>query len=140
MIAAACLVAAGCSNTKFLAADQLLYTGSDAVYIIDSAKFNDSRVKQITASVTAFKPNNSIGGKRVLPPFGLWFYNHLKPKENKTPGLLYRAFAKEPVLVTTVNPEARCRKLESELFGSGYFHSKYGRVLTQVNRIRRKSG
>jgi len=123
LITAACVAAAGCSNTKFLAADQLLYTGSDAVFISDSAQFKDSRVKQITGSVTAFKPNNSIGGKRVLPPFGLWFYNHLKPKENKTPGLLYRTFAKEPVLVTTVNPEARCRKLESELFGSGYFHS-----------------
>ena len=123
LITTACLAAAGCSNTKFLAADQLLYTGSDAVFISDSAKFKDSRVKQITGSVTAFKPNNSIGGKRVLPPFGLWFYNYLKPKVNKTPGLLYRTFAKEPVLVSMVNPEARSRKLESELFGSGYFHS-----------------
>ena len=123
LIIAAYAILAGCSNTKFLAADQLLYTGRDAVFISDSANFKDPRVKQITGSVTAFKPNNSVGGKRILPPFGLWFYNYLKPEEKKTPGWLYRTFAKAPVLISTVNPEVRCRKLESELFGSGYFHS-----------------
>lgn len=123
LIIAAYAILAGCSNTKFLAEDQLLYTGRDAVFISDSSKFKDPRVKQITGSVTAFKPNNSVGGKRILPPLGLWFYNNMKPEEKKTPGWLYRTFAKPPVLISTVNPEVRCRKLESELFGSGYFQS-----------------
>jgi outer membrane protein assembly factor BamA len=123
LIIAAYAVLTGCSNTKFLAGDQLLYTGRNAVFVGDSSKFKDPRVKQITGSVTAFQPNNSVGGKRILPPFGLWFYNYLKPEEKKTPGLLYRTFAKAPVLISTVNPEVRSRKLESELFGSGYFHS-----------------
>ena len=135
-----CLAAVGCSNTKFLADDQLLYTGKDEVFISDTAKFKDLRVKQITGSVTAFKPNNSIGGKRVMPPFGLWFYNYRKPKERKSPGWLYRTFAKEPVLISTVNPEVRCRKLESELFGSGYFHSAVWSAIDTSKRNPRKAG
>ena len=135
-----CLAAVGCSNTKFLADDQLLYTGKDEVFISDTAKFKDLRVKQITGSVTAFKPNNSIGGKRVTPPFGLWFYNYLKPKERKSPGWLYRTFAKQPVLISTVNPEVRCRKLESELFGGGYFHSAVWSAIDTSKRNPRKAG
>ncbi|MDZ7635201.1 MAG: BamA/TamA family outer membrane protein [Bacteroidales bacterium] len=117
-----------------------MYTGSDAVYITDSAKFKDTRVKQITQSVTAFKPNNSLGGKRALPPVGLWVYNYLKPEERKRPGWLYRTFAKEPVLISTVNPEVRCRKLESELFGSGYFHSTVWSEIDPGKRNPQKAG
>ncbi len=135
-----CLAAVGCSNTKFLADDQLLYTGKDEVFISDTAKFKDLRVKQITGSVTAFKPNNSIGGKRVIPPFGLWFYNYRKPEPRKSPGWLYRTFAKEPVLISTVNPEVRCRKLKSELFGGGYFHSAVWSAIDTSKRNPRKAG
>jgi len=124
LIAVASLIAAGCSNTKFLTDDQLLYTGSKGVFISDSGKFKNRGVKQTTASVTIFKPNNSLGGKRILLPVGLWVYNYRKPDDSKkSPGWLYKTLAKEPVLISTVNPEVRCRKLESELFGSGYFRA-----------------
>ena len=140
LIIAAFVMLAGCSNTKFLAGDQLLYTGKDEVFISDSTKVKDIRVKQITGSVTAFKPNNSIGGKRVLLPFGLWFYNYRKPEARKSPGWLYRTFAKEPVLISAVNPEVRCRKLESELFGGGYFHSAVWSAIDTSKRNPRKAG
>ncbi len=124
MIIAGCFIAAGCSNTKFLTGDQLLYTGRKIVIIDDSIKTKDYNVSQVTKSVTSYKPNNSIGGKRVLPPVGLWVYNYSKPREEgKSPGWFYKTLAKEPVLVSVVNPEMRCRKLESELFGNGYFHA-----------------
>jgi outer membrane protein assembly factor BamA len=121
---AVAVVAAGCSNTRFLTDDQLLYTGKKEVYLGDSGTIKDLRVKRLTEPVTAYKPNNSVGGKRMLPPVGLWVYNYRKPDESKeSPGWLYRSLAKEPVLISTVNPDVRCRKLESELFGSGYFHA-----------------
>lgn len=129
-----------CSNTKFLSGDQLLYTGRNAVFITDSGKLKDNRVKPLVESATAFNPNNSIGGKRLLPPVGLWTYNYLKPRENKKPGIIYRSFAKEPVLVASVNPEARSQKLESELFGIGYFHSSVWSETKISNKNPRKAG
>ena len=81
IIAAFVLIAAGCSNTKFLTGDQLLYTGRKIVYVTDTTKTKDFHVRQVAKSVTSYKPNNSIGGKRILPPVGLWVYNYRKPKE-----------------------------------------------------------
>lgn len=134
------LVTGACSNTKFLKGDQLLYTGRKAVIIADSGKIKDNRIKPLVESATAFSPNNSIGGKRLLLPVGLWTYNYLKPKIDKKPGIIYRSFAKEPVLITSVNPEARSQKLESELFGIGYFHSSVRSEIKISKKNPRKAG
>ena len=134
------MITGACSNTRFLADDQLLYTGKNEVFVSDSGKVNDRMVRQITESATFYKPNNSIGGKRLLLPVGLWIYNYRKPAENKKPGWLYRTLAKDPVLVSTVNPEVRCRKLESELFGNGYFNASVWSVTDTNSRNQRKAG
>jgi outer membrane protein assembly factor BamA len=133
------LISSSCSNTKFLAYDQLLYTGKKTVIISDSGKFTDRNARQTIESVTGFQPNNALGGKRVLPPLGLWIYNYRKPKDEKKPRWLYRTFSKEPVLISTVEPETRCRKLESELFGNGYFHSSVSFVLDTARKNKHKS-
>jgi outer membrane protein insertion porin family len=134
------LITGACSNTRFLADDQLLYTGKKEVMIADSGQIKDTHVRQITESVTFYKPNNSIGGKRVLLPVGLWIYNYRKPEGNKKPGWFYRMLAKEPVLVSTVNPEVRCSKLESELFGKGYFYSRVWSRIDTSTRNKHKAG
>ncbi len=128
------MIMCSCSNTKFLAGDQLLYTGRKTIIISDSAKFSDINAKQTIESVTAYQPNNSLAGKRLLPPLGLWIYNYMKPKEGKKPGWLFRTFSKEPVLVSKVEPHLRSQKLKSELFGNGYFHS---RVWSEIDTSRR---
>ncbi len=134
------MITGACSNTRFLADDQLLYTGKNEVFVSDSGKINDRKIKLITESVTFYKPNNSIGGKRLLLPVGLWIYNYHKPSEDNKPGWFYRTLAKEPVLVSTVNPEVRCRKLESELFGNGYFNASVWSVTDTSFRNHRKAG
>ena len=128
-----------CSNTKFLTGDQLLYTGKKQV-IITSGKFREPKARQIIESVTAFKPNNALAGKRLLPPGGLWIYNYHKPaKVNKSPGWFYKTFAKEPVLVSKVNPEMRCQKLASELFSVGFFHATVRASIDTSSRNPRKA-
>ena len=113
-----------CSNTRFLADDELLYTGKDHVIVTDSLDYINRDTKHIVKSTTSYKPNNAIGGMRILPPIGLWIYNYRKPQESSKLGAwLYRRLASEPVLVSTVDPELRCRKIESELFNIGYFHA-----------------
>ena len=134
------MITGACSNTRFLADNQFLYTGKNEVFVSDSGKINDRKIMLITESVTFYKPNNSIGGKRLLLPVGLWIYNYHKPPENKKPGWFYRTLAKEPVLVSTVNPEVRCRKLESELFGNGYFNASVWSVTDTNSRNQRKAG
>lgn len=113
-----------CSNTKFMVGDQMLYTGRKVIFVGDSLNKKNYRVRQVCESVTSFKPNNSIGGKRVLLPVGLWVYNYWKKDENKKQGWLYRTLAKEPVLVSNAERDIRSAKLESDLFSVGFFHSK----------------
>ena len=117
------MINSSCSNTRFLADDQILYTGRAITVISDSGKFKDINARQKIEAVTAYQPNNAIGNKRLLPPLGLWIYNYRKPAEGKKPGWLYRTFSKEPVLLSNVEADQRCQKLKSELYGAGYFHS-----------------
>jgi outer membrane protein assembly factor BamA len=118
----------------------MLYTGRKIVIVSDTGKRNDFQIKQLTESVTAFKPNNSIAGKRVLPPTGLWVYNYWKKDPAKKKGWLYRTLSKEPVLISTVNPAARARKLESELFSIGYFQSSVTASIDTSGAKLRKAG
>lgn len=136
----AALVLGSCSNTRFLTGDQLLYTGKKEV-IISSGKFNNPKARQTIESVTSFKPNNALAGKRVLPPGGLWIYHYWKPDTSKKqPGWFFRTFSTEPVLVSAVNPAARCQKLESELFSTGFFHARVWASIDTNRRNPRKAG
>jgi hypothetical protein len=134
---------ASCSNTKFLSGDQLLYTGRNKLTVIGPEKYkNRNDAKQVIESVTSFKPNNSVAGKRMLPPGGLWIYNYMKPKEMEKKSIsrwFYRTFSKEPILVSQVNPEMRSKKLESELFNSGFFHSSVSSKIDTSARNPRKA-
>jgi len=127
LIAAAMLLLNACSNTRHLEEDQLLYTGRGQVSITNREKVSESKMaEKVADEVTFFKPNGALfGTRRVLPPLGLWTYNYMKPKdEGKKPGWFYRTFSSDPVLVSQVNPEQRCRKIESDLFNNGFFNSK----------------
>jgi outer membrane protein assembly factor BamA len=136
----AVLVLGSCSNTRFLTGDQLLYTGKKEV-IISSGKFNNPKARQTIESVTSFKPNNALAGKRVLPPGGLWIYHYWKPDTGrKQPGWFFRTFSTEPVLVSAVNPEARSQKLESELFSKGFFRARVWASIDTSRRNPRKAG
>ncbi len=142
LIALAVLLLDACSNTRFLTGDQMLYTGRNKVVVTDTEKGNETRAAIAVAKDLTFrKPNGALlGTVRVLPPLRLWTYNYLKPrKEGKKPGWLYRTFSSEPVLISVVNPEQRCRKIESELFGIGYFNSRATFILDTNEHNPRKA-
>ena len=81
-----CLIGmvSGCSNTRFLTEDQVLYTGRRKVEIKqeDTGK-NNPPVKNYVESITLHKVNNAVFNRRVLPPIGLWVHNHMKPEKDK---------------------------------------------------------
>jgi outer membrane protein assembly factor BamA len=119
------LLVAACSNTRFLADDQLLYTGRNKISVtVKEGDENPKAAMMLAKSITYVKPNNALSASgRAFLPLGLWTYNYRKPKAGKSPKWLYRNLAKPPVLITDVNPELRSRKLESDLFNIGYFNS-----------------
>jgi len=121
------LLFCSCSNTKFLKNDEVLYTGLQKVTITDKENIKKNKeAKVLIGDITAAKPNNALlGTRRTLPPFGLWAHNYFKPKkEGKKGSWIYRKLGKAPILIETVNPEMRIKKLETGLFSKGYFHAK----------------
>jgi outer membrane protein assembly factor BamA len=130
----------GCSNTRFLAKDQILYTGRQDVSIINSHNIpKTTPVKNYVKSVTDHKINNSLFGKRILPPVGLWVHNYMKPKEGKKFGRwFYKTFSSNPILVSDINPELRSAKIGNDLFDRGYFHTSAWAVIDTNKRNPKK--
>ncbi len=136
------LVGAGCSNTRFLTEDQVLYTGREKVDIIyDQHKSRSAEVKNYVQSVTFHKVNNGLFGHRMLPPVGLWVQNYWKVNEKKKFGSwVYKTLSSKPILVTDVNPDLRAKNIESKLFDQGYFHSRAWSVVDTSSRNPNKAG
>ena len=126
LIPIALLLFWSCSNTRFLAEDELLYTGREqAEIIVEPEGLKTKEVKASVNSLTDHKVNNGILGMRILPPVGLWVKNYWRsnrPEEKR--GWIYRTLSAEPVLVSDVNPDLRAQVIENELFDLGYFETR----------------
>lgn len=128
----------GCSNTRFLTGDQLLYTGRQKVEVLSEEDVDNNasskKLRSATAhakSVSSHKVNNAIFEHRVLPPVGLWVHNYWKVDEKKKlASWLHNSLAASPVLVSDVKPEQRAKKIQNDLFDQGYFEAK---VWSEVN-------
>ena len=101
-----------CSTTKLIPEGEVLYTGVKKITIV-----SDSAADKIPGDVeSAIKeplsvaPNNPLFSPYVRTPFpiGLWAYNTFKT--DKTKGFkhwMFAKFAKEPVLISKVQPDIR---------------------------------
>ena len=129
-------ILSGCSNTRFLSEDQILYTGRKKVEIIKSEdEIKALPVRNYVESITNHKVNNSLFGYRVLPPVGLWVHNYIKvDKGKKFKKWLYKTLSSDPVLMSDVNPELRSSKIENDLFDMGYFNSNAWSVVDTNRR------
>ena len=135
------LVLTACSNTRFLGDDELLYTGREKIEIIEQKQAEGTKtVKGSIKSLTDYKVNNGILGRRVLPPVGLWVHNYWKIKESSKIGnWLFKTLSSSPVLVSEVNPELRAQKIESELFDKGYFNTHAWSVIEKNSKNPKKA-
>jgi len=131
----------GCSNTRFLAEDQQLYTGRKKTEIINTHKVaKTSQVKNQVNSITTHKINNALFGKRVLPPIGLWVHNYWKKSEKSKLGKwLFKTLSAAPILVSDVNPDLRAKKIENDLFDLGYFNTNAWSVIDTSEKNPRKA-
>lgn len=120
------LAAWGCSTTKRLGDNDILYTG---VRKYDISAEDGSRVPSSVNSdvqdVLFVAPNNPLFSPFVRTgiPTGLWAYNYLYRKGREKQSWLYRRLAKNPVLIADVQPALRSKMAINVLENHGYFNS-----------------
>ncbi len=139
----ACLVLAGCSTTKRLGKDDILYTGLKGVKITtpDNMKFPREVESSLTEAVSV-KPNNSLLGSpsiRYPFPLGLWVYNNWPNPPKGIKHWIYEKLATAPVLVSDVRPEVRVHMLDQILDNNGYFSGTSSFELVQKKNKKKAS-
>ncbi|HLO57274.1 MAG TPA: BamA/TamA family outer membrane protein [Bacteroidales bacterium] len=139
--AAGAFLLAACSNTRFLADDQLLYTGRKKIEILShTTRKNEKEAKSEAKTITANKVNNAIAGIRMLPPVSLWIYNYAWPgKERGFGHWFHEYFSKPPILITDVNPELRAAKIQNDLVNRGFFHTTASASIDTASYNRKKA-
>lgn len=137
------MLVTGCSTTRRIPADELLYTGLKGVDITtpDGSKFPAGVADALTEAVSV-KPNNPLlGSASVRTPFpiGLWVWNNWSNPPSGLKHKLYEKLVSEPVLVSDVRPEVRVHMLDGILDDNGYFGAKASYELVQP-RNKKKAG
>lgn len=119
---------AGCSTTRRLGDNEVLYTGVKKIQInpTDNEKLPDALVSEVKEAVNV-KPNNPMPFMspyvRTPFPIGLWVYNNWNPDSKGLKGWLYRNLVSQPVLISNVRPQMRVDAIEKILDNNGYFGS-----------------
>lgn len=95
-------------------------------------------------AVLAYPPNNALFGSsyhRSPLQLGLWFYNGFADAKTAVGKWIFKCFAKQPVLVSTVSPEMRAKVAQNTLRNYGFFRSTVGYdVQTQKNPKKARIG
>lgn len=127
-----------CSTTKNIPEDDQLYTGLTKIKYNNyekNAHFSET-MAEIEAAL-ACAPNGSLFGSsyyRSPLQFRLWTWNAFVNSESKLSQWITKNFAKEPVLMSWVNPELRASVAQSVLKNNGYFHGQVSsKTITQKN-------
>ena len=122
------LIAGACSTTRRLTEGETLYTGVRKLEInpSDKEKLPSGMVDNLKQAINV-APNNPMPFLspyyRLPLPIGLWVYNNVSDSAKGFKGWIYRTFAKTPVLISDVRPEARTEMLKNILENNGYFGS-----------------
>jgi outer membrane protein insertion porin family len=115
------LLVISCNNTKYLPANESLYTGASIK--IDSKKLSKKKKKLLATELKTLirpKPNASILGLRPK----LWFWNiGGTPKHKISVKRLIKKLGEPPVLLSDVNVEKTSKVLQNNLENTGYFRS-----------------
>lgn len=124
----AVLLSVSCSTTRRLGADEVLYTGVRKFRIEpDSGVVLSPAAESAAKEPLSVRPNNPLFSPflRTPLPIGLWAYNYLyTPKEKGFKYWLYKRLAKEPVLISKVQPRLRTKVAAQILENYGYFGSQ----------------
>ena len=121
------MLLAACSTTRKLPEGEMLYVGVKKMEVVAPEKVKLSSAQNSAASSPlAVKPNNPLYSPYIRSPFafGLWAYNWNIKKEKGLKWWLYRKLAKEPVLVSSVQPELRLKMVENNMKDFGFYGTR----------------
>ena len=118
------LIAASCSTTKHIPANDYLYTGMNIKINKNNELkgLTDEALDEVTAALT-YPPNNAIfgsGSARWPIPFGLWMYNLTYGHDKGVGGFINRMTASTPVLLSDVNADIRTKTTTNLLHDYGF--------------------
>ncbi len=140
---AAAVLATGCSTTKRLGKDDILYTGLKWVDITTPGHEPfPAGVASTLEEAVSVKPNNALLGSakyRIPIPYGLWVYNNWPNPPKGFKHWIYEKLAEEPVLVSDVRPEVRVHMLDKLLDDNGYFSGTSSYELVQKKNKKKAS-
>ena len=129
---------ASCSMTKNIPDDDQLFTGLKKITYENYEK-NDNFIttQEEVEAALATAPNGSLFGSsyhRMPFSFGLSVWNAYAHKDTKFAKWMTKAFGKQPVLMSWVNPELRSSVAQSVLRNHGYFNGQVSyEVIQQKN-------
>lgn len=129
-----CILMLSCSNTRYLAEGEALFTGSK-IKIVDSITTkNEKKNLEIYLSESVRPiPNKSFLGLR----YKLFFYNIAGTPKREEGGLrnwIKNKLGEEPVLASKVNIDFNNKLLKNQLQNLGYFQADALGVLQQKNK------
>lgn len=134
-----------CSTTKLIPEGEMLYTGVKKIKIVPDSTTGKipGEVESSVKEPLSVAPNNSLLGSpsiRIPFPIGLWAYNAFKSDKQKGfKHWMFARFAKEPILISKVQPDIRVKAVENILDNYGYFGSHASYELLPDKRNPKKS-
>ncbi len=119
---------AACSTTSALPDGEKLFIGLTPTQYTNYEK-NDhfAQTKEEMDVVLATKPNGSLFGSSSIRsplPIGLWIWNAFSRDSTGFSRWMVKAFGKQPVLMSKVNPQLHALVGENTLKKRGYFDGK----------------
>lgn len=128
LVLAAALLLGACSTTRRLGEGEVLYTGVHRIRIeADSGVVLSAAAESAAREPLSVAPNNPLYSPYLRTPFpiGLWAYNYCyTPREKGFRYWFYKRLAKQPVLLSAVQPGLRTRVAVQALENYGHFGSQ----------------
>lgn len=128
LVLAATLLLGACSTTRRLGEGEVLYTGVHRIRIeADSGVVLSAAAESAAREPLSVAPNNPLYSPYLRTPFpiGLWAYNYCyTPREKGFRYWFYKRLAKQPVLLSAVQPGLRTRVAVQALENYGHFGSQ----------------
>jgi len=120
-----------CSTTRNLPEGEVLYTGTRQIrYEKSGPDSQDWKINQFAEKSKDVlmglwvSPNGALGGMpytRFLPLRLYWYNWFYTEKDHGFSYWMMRNFGEPPVTIRSVNPEARVKSIENQLFNMGHF-------------------
>jgi outer membrane protein insertion porin family len=118
------LLMSGCSISKFMPSDDLLYRGSEVYFENPAVVSNHKLLANETEAKLHPVPNKKFLG---LSYTRIWFYYKVNPNPEREKGLrhwLKNKIGEKPVLISDVDTELMTRIIDKNMQDNGYFNTR----------------